>query len=147
MTTAQTCGAVCTHGATITSGQFVTIRSLTAIEHSHRGPHLLPSLDCSSLSPAPSAVLFLLRHTESSCPLQLSALLTETLEIWFVWDCGVATFLADILPFRATQHRPEVITYKTVRAANYLLSHYRPLLLLCPEPERLSGRFPRPHCT
>ena len=32
---------------------FVTIRSLIAIEHSHRRSHLLPSLGCSSLSPLP----------------------------------------------------------------------------------------------
>jgi hypothetical protein len=65
---------------------------------------------------------------ESSCPVQLSALLTEAFELGFLGNRGVATLRADKPTFWAGQHRSVVINQNAVRAAYDVLSHFERLV-------------------
>jgi hypothetical protein len=78
----------------------------------------------------------------SRCPVQLSALLTEACELWFLGVRCVATLRADKPTSQARQHRPEKIFHEAVWTAYDLLSHSRrPSFSLPTVPGRLSGRW------
>src|SRR5438552_2641407 len=68
--------------------------------------------------------VFLDRHVESRRPVQFPTLPAEALEIWIVGDRGVATRRANKPTFRATQHRPKVITQHTIGTTHNLFSHF-----------------------